>query len=398
VHVQPVEAQPVGRLHAGDRRRGVLDAEAELRVRLPGRDGVVGVAAHVGRHPDKYRLRIARGDGFLGWMAAGPGFDDRVRAFSEYQPLRDRRLGGTGDPRLDGTRQYYFSQPWGSLARLIVADDRSYRDRRLRNSEDPEADSPTRTMLGGPQLAWLEDELASAQQAGVIWKFVVVSSPIQRIGRASEIGVDLDGSKSWAGGYRVERDRLLQFIDTAGIDNVVFLTTDNHNTMVNNLRYHSVPEDQASPELPARNAFEILTGPIGAGTVPPLRVSLSGLGHRDAERLIGATLADLQQRAGLDPIGLEPSFPGLLAESVVAQGAPPGTVEPQAFVSFNTYAYAVLTVDGPRLDVRVVGIPTVDFHDLDTPSGLAAYQAETPQTILQFSVQAQSGPTYQAAR
>ena len=329
------------------------------------------------------------GDGAHQFVNQTAGFEERVRAFSEYQPLRDRRVNGTGDPRLDGTRQYFFSQPWGSLARLIVADDRSYRDRRLRNSEDPEADNPGRTMLGAPQLAWLEDELLAAQQAGVIWKLVVVSSPIQRIGRASEIGVDLDGSKSWAGGYRVERDRLLKFIDSAGIDNVVFLTTDNHNTMINNLHYHSVPEDQASPELPARNAFEILTGPLGAGAGPPVNVDLAGLEHRAAERLIGGMLAGRQQAARIDPIGLEATFPGLIPDSVVAQGAPSGTVEPQAFVSFNTYSYAVLSLDGPRLNVRVVGIPIVDFHDLDTPEGLAAYQAETAQTILQFAVQAQ---------
>jgi alkaline phosphatase D len=316
------------------------------------------------------------GDGVHTFVNQTPGFEDRLRAFSEYNPLRDRRVSGTGDPRLDGTRQYYFSQPLGSQARLIVTDDRSYRDRRLRNSEDPDADNPNRTILGAPQLAWLEDELLSAQQAGVIWKFVVVSSPIQRIGRMSEIGVDLDGSKSWAGGYRAERQRLLQFIDSSGVDNVVFLTTDNHDTMINNLG--------------ARNAFEILTGPIGAGAGPPVNApSLSALPHRDAERLIGSTLADLQRRAGLDPIGLEPGFPGLLGDTVVAQGAPPGTVEPQAFASFNTYAYAVLSVDGPRLDVRVVGIPIVDFHDIDAASGLAAYQAETPQEILRFAIQAQ---------
>ena len=322
-----------------------------------------------------------------GFVNQTPGFNDRVRAFGEYTPVRDRRVEGTGDPRLDGTRQFFFTQPWGRLARLIVVDDRSYRDRRLRDSADPEADDPARTMVGAPQLAWLEAELLSAQQQGVTWKFVVVSSPIQRIGRAAEIGVDLDGSKSWAGGYRVERDRLLQFIDAAGIDNVVFLTTDNHNTMINNLRYHVVPEDQTSPEVPARNAFEILTGPLGASTRPPIMLDSTRLGHRDVQRLIGATLASRQLAAGVDPIGLEPGFPGLVADSVVAEGARPGTVEPQAFVSFNTYTYAVLDVDANRLSVRVVGIPIVaDFNMLNMAEGLTAYLAEEPHTILQFAV------------
>ena len=174
-----------------------------------------------------------------------------------------RTVPGTGDPRLDGTRGYYFSQPWGSAARLIVADDRSYRDVRLPSSDDPRADDPARTMLGAPQLAWLEQELSTAQTDGVTWKIVVISSPIQHIGRTSEVGADIDGTKSWAGGYRVERDRLLKFIADTSIDNVVFLTTDNHYTMINNLRYRQVPEDPDLTLVPARNAFEILTGPLG---------------------------------------------------------------------------------------------------------------------------------------
>src|SRR5229473_3199560 len=165
------------------------------------------------------------------------GFDDRMRAYLEYLPLRDRLASDTGDPRVDGTRRLYFSQPWGKSARMIMVDDRSYRGIRLPNSDDPRADDPNRTMLGQPQLHWLEDELRAAQGEGVTWKFVVISSPIQHIGRPSEVGADLDGTKSWEGGYRVERDRLLKFVDDQAIDNVVFLTTDNHNTMINNLRY-----------------------------------------------------------------------------------------------------------------------------------------------------------------
>ena len=113
-------------------------------------------------------------------------------------------VAGTGDPRLDGTRRYYFSQAWGAAARLIVVDDRSYRDARLANSDDPAGDDPAPTILGTPQLQWLQQELSRAQAEGVTWKFVAISSPIQQIGRASEIGVDADGTKAWNGGYRVE--------------------------------------------------------------------------------------------------------------------------------------------------------------------------------------------------
>lgn len=325
-----------------------------------------------------------------------PGFDDRLRAYTEYLPLRDRLVTGSGDARLDGTRRLYFSQPWGKSARLIVVDDRSYRDVRLNNSDNPAADDPDRTILGKPQLSWLENELQTAQSGGVTWKFVVISSPIQHIGRKSEIGVDVDGTKSWEGGYRVERDRLLKFIEDKKIDNVVFLTTDNHNTMINNLRYRAVPEDPTSPLVPARNAFEVLTGPIGASYgYPAVKADLSGLSGRDAERRVIQTLVgDVpnvdgvlsgQRQAGVDPIGLE-SWLGLITSSIKAEGGPDGVAEPAAFASFDTFSYAVLSVQDKLLTVRVMGQPAVDFADLTDAGTLADYANTTSHMILQFQV------------
>lgn len=304
------------------------------------------------------------GDGVHQFVNQTPGFADRIEAFDEYQPLHARTVSGTDDPRLDGTQQFYYTQRWGRAAELFVTDDRSYRDVRLRNSDQPEGDSPERTMLGRPQLAWLEESLSQAQAAGVTLKFVVVSSPIQQIGRESEIGVDLDGTKSWAGGYRFERDTLLKYIDDNAIENVVFLTTDNHNTMINNLCYHAVPGDPSSPLLPARNAFEILTGPIGAASGPaPVKADVQGLGGRAIDRRVIETLVgDVpntdgelkgQKQAGLDPLGLESGFPGLVASSVWSDGGVQDVVEPEAFAAFNTYAYAVLDVTDTSLRVRV---------------------------------------------
>jgi len=325
-----------------------------------------------------------------------PGFDDRMRAYLEYLPLRDRLASDTGDPRVDGTRRLYFSQPWGKSARMIMVDDRSYRDIRLPNSDDPRADDPNRTMLGAPQLHWLEDELLAAQGEGVTWKFVVISSPIQHIGRPSEVGVDLDGTKSWEGGYRVERDRLLKFVDDQAIDNVVFLTTDNHNTMINNLRYRATPEDPTSPLVPARNAFEIITGPIGAGFgYIPVKADLAGVSGRDAERRVAQTLVgDVpntdgelrgQRQGGVDPIGLEPTM-GLIPDSVMAEGGPDGIAEPAAFASFNTFTYAGLAVQDSLLTVRIVGHPAVEVPVLLDPAALADYANAPSHTILQFKV------------
>jgi hypothetical protein len=233
----------------------------------------------------------------------------------------------------------------------------------------------------------------------VTWKFVVISSPIQHIGHASEIGVDLDGTKSWQGGYRVERDRLLKFIDERAIDNVVFLTTDNHNTMITNLRYRATPEDPSSPTVPARNAFEILTGPLGAGYgYIGVKADLTGLSGREAERRVAQTLAgDVpnrdgelrgQRQAGVHPIGLEADFPGLIADSVTAEGGQDGVVEPAAFASFNTFTYAVVSVDNNLMTVRIMGQPGVEFPFLLDPGMLSKYASTPAHRILQFQIRA----------
>src|SRR5262249_53083094 len=148
----------------------------------------------------------------------------------------------------DGTPLLFFAQPWGQHALFVNTDDRSYRDIRMKtaaNADDtgPRADNPNRTMLGATQLAWLKQTLLDAQNAGVPWKFVTVSDPIDQLGpiggalSGTLTSVNSDGGKSWMGGYRAERNDLLKFIADNHILNVVFLATDDHQNRVNELLY-----------------------------------------------------------------------------------------------------------------------------------------------------------------
>jgi alkaline phosphatase D len=325
------------------------------------------------------------------------GFRNRIRAYSEYQPVEDVTVGGTGDPRLDGTLKFYRSDPWGANVQLFVLDDRSYRDAALNNAANPAAADCSRTMLGAPQLAWFETELKAAQSRGVTWKVVVISSPIQELGKA------YDGTKAWAAGYVCERNQLLKFIDDNGVNNVVFLTTDNHYTATNNLMYNADPGDPASPLLPARNAIEIITGPLGADVDPidqAHNVDVYGLSLRDADRKVVDTwngdipdskgnTAGLRQD-GFDPIGLEATFPGLVATSVVAAGMPAGEVIAADFVSFRSFTYTVLRFDRGSLAVRVMGIPAVlDPIQLYDPALEQTYEKQEAQEILRFQLLAQ---------
>ena len=329
------------------------------------------------------------------------GFKARIQAYKEYQPVRDDMLTGTGDPRTDQTGKFFRAIAWGANVELIVLDDRSYRDIRLPNSDDPTASSCTRTMLGPVQWQWFEQALLAAHQRHVVWKVVVISSPIQELGRASQLGGDLEGTKSWAGAYNFERNKLLKFIDEHAIDNVVFLTTDNHYTVINNLKYNTVPDDPQSPQKAARNAFEILTGPLGAGagTPPGLKVDTKGLRRRDADRKILAVWngdspnADGQQRglkqAGRDPIGLEADFPGLDTASIRSLDGEPGIAEPVAFACFNTYSYAVLRFDRSSLYVQVKSIPSVDPATLLNADPEQEYENRRVEETLSFRVKAQ---------
>ena len=330
-----------------------------------------------------------------------PGYRARMRAFSEYQPMREEPTMAAGDPQAEGTQRFYRTVPWGANVQLIVLDDRSYRDRRLPNSDAPEATTCARSMLGATQFKWAQDELLAAKRRGATWKVLVVSSPMQQQGRASDTGVDMDGSKSWAGGYHCERNRLLKFIDDNTIDNVVVLTTDNHATVINNLSYNTDPADPKSALKPARNSFEIMTGPLGAGTGnPAFKVNTTGLPLRDADRAIvdvwngDAPNTDGETRglkqAGLDPIGLEATFPGLDAASVAAAGVPAGKVEATAFASFRSFTYSLLTFDQSSVAVRVMGLPAVtDATTLLDPERLKAYEGLRANELMRFKVNAQ---------
>jgi hypothetical protein len=325
------------------------------------------------------------------------GFQNRIQAYSEYQPVENARVQGTGDPRLDGTQQFYRTVPWGANVELFVLDDRSYRDAALSSATDPAVSDCSRTMLGAPQLSWFENELVGAQTRGVTWKVVVISSPIQ------ELGAAFDGTKSWPSGYVCERNRVLKFIDDHGINNVVFLTTDNHYTAINNLTYNADPGDPQSPLLPARNAFEIITGPLGADVDPidqTHNVDVYGLSLRDADRKIVDTWngdipdskgkTDGLKQQGFDPIGLEANFPGLVGDSVVSDGMPAGQIIAADFVSFRTFSYTVLTFDRGSLAVRVMGMPAVlDPISLYDTAAERAYEQTPAHEILRFAVKAQ---------
>ena len=313
------------------------------------------------------------------------GFKTLEKAYFDYHATReglDAALNSTGptvvapnDPRSNGTVQQYFAQQEGANAVYIALDDRSYRDARL--GTDAGADdvtsgrqlNPNRTMLGATQLAWFKQTLLSAQAAGTPWKIVAISTPIDQTGPAQD-------GKSWYGGYTAERNDLLKFIADNKISNVVFLTTDDHLTRENSLLYQRTFGD-ASTTTTVPTAFQVVTGPIGAGG-PDLITDHS---YANITSLAAAANAGLTA-AGAPTVGLS-GFSGLSnvhRQGDTAAGTAPSSID---FYSPDTFNYTILdiTPDGSRLNVDTYGIPSYTMNTFPQTSA-------APTDIMGFSLAA----------
>ncbi|EDY18038.1 phosphoesterase [Chthoniobacter flavus Ellin428] len=304
------------------------------------------------------------------------GFLALQNVFLNYQPMKNRgTVNAPSDPRTNGTKQLYFTQQWGRNAMFINTDCRSYRDIRMKTSGNADdtgsrADNLSRTYLGATQLAWLEQALLSAQQAGTTWKFINVSDPIDQLGPiggaltlnnlpsfgagSTYSPVSSDGGKAWMGGYRAERNALLKFIADNQIKNVVFLATDDHQNRVNEILYSPTGQTGVqSTYVKVPYCFEIVCGPLGA-TGPDLITNHS---FDNMTKPLAQSIANAQVAAGVEPIGLG-GYPGL--HNVSRLGDPNADTNrgPEDFYSPDTFNYNVLDVspDGRTLSVTSYGI------------------------------------------
>lgn len=322
-------------------------------------------------------------NGSCSFINRTPGFTALLQAYLDFQPVRERRVTAPGDCRSDGTSQLYFAQRWGAHSVFINVDTRSYRDIQLRKAGGGEdtgarADNPRRTMLGATQLAWLERTLLQAQKDGITWKFVAISSPIDEVGPFGPV-FSWDGPKSWIGGYRAERNRLLGFIADNHIEHVVFLTTDDHLNRVHDLEYPNTAGDAGS-RRPVPGAFTIVAGPIGA--LAPDRMTAHDFA---SVKSVADKLAAAERAAGIRPIGLPADFPGLT--NVFREGHPDADAkrEPVDFYSADTFNYVTLEIsaDGRTLAVDTWGIDSYPPDTFPEPETVGV-----PRRILGFRITA----------
>ncbi len=334
------------------------------------------------------------------YMHGTSGFGVLTQAYTDYQPIRVATVNAPSDPRSNGTQKLYFSQQWGANSIFINVDDRTNRDIRLRNAagddNGPRADNPNRTMLGATQLQWLEQSLLDAQQNKIAWKIVAVSSPIDQLGPIGGSftitnGLNntpntysttiLDGGKSWMGGYRSERNQLLKFIADHHIDHVLFITTDDHQVRINELGYFTQFDANYTPiqssYVRVPGTLSIVAGPIGA-TGPD---GVTDHSFPNVQTL-AQNLASGEATRGIDPLGLDPHFPGL--HDVLREGDPMADSlrQPVDFYSPDTFNYTTFHVGAcPTLTTAIYGINSYAPNTFPQPS-----QSNAVRPILSFQI------------
>jgi alkaline phosphatase D len=203
------------------------------------------------------------------------------KAFLDYDPVRYKPTTGL-----------YSHVRWGRNLELFFLDERAFRSapasedpacrnsvtglpdplptlpQRLRNTLGPQIglppqaaaitsdackaviNDPARTILGRAQMNAFRNAIARSRAT---FKVVVNSVPIQQ--------TFWDPFDRWEG-YNADRVSLLTFLRTR-VRNVVFLTTDFHANMINNVRLGTFPEEGASIDT---GFIDFVTGPVALKT------------------------------------------------------------------------------------------------------------------------------------
>ena len=157
------------------------------------------------------------------------------QAWSEYG-LADVAF----DPSQDWEHsvQVYRTFSFGTLAELLVTDERLYRDgppcgdsefeQRYFSLGCGEMGDKNRTMLGGTQRTWFLNQLATTRATWKLWANEVMLMQL----KAGPVYVDLD---QWDG-YQQERNTILNAVKHGNVKNFVALTGDLHTFLAGYLK------------------------------------------------------------------------------------------------------------------------------------------------------------------
>lgn len=143
------------------------------------------------------------------------------KAYWEHMPLRKAQR-----PTADGI-QIFKRNTYGNLATFHVMDTRQFRsDQACNDGTKANCDdrlNPARTIIGAQQEQWLYDGLQNSQAKWqILAQQVFMAQQDYDNGPGETFNMD-----AWDG-YRVSRDKLLDFIDTRKVANPIVITGDVH--------------------------------------------------------------------------------------------------------------------------------------------------------------------------
>jgi alkaline phosphatase D len=187
---------------------------------------------------------------------------EAYRAYREWMPIRESSEAGI---------HLYRGFRIGTLADLIMLDTRALRDRQTTSTDAATLADPSRSILGRTQESWLFDQLRRSQRGGTTWRLLgqqVIFAPV------TPPGVPVLQVDAWDG-YPAARGRVLDFLSTETISNLVILTGDIHSSWASDIPRNPIFGYQSATGAGSL-AVEIVTPAISS---PPL-FSIEGVRER----------------------------------------------------------------------------------------------------------------------
>ena len=170
-------------------------------------------------------------------------------AWQEWQPVRD-------NPWLD--MSIYRNFRFGDMLDLTMLDTRlEARDQQVLESS-PLVNSPNRTIIGAQQEEWLFRQWTKSVARGARWRVLGQQVMMSQVLNTDGTPFNAD---QWDG-YTASRNRILQFLGQANVNNVVVLSGDIHSSWANEV---SVNPFAVGTALARRQAVEF----VGPGVTSP---------------------------------------------------------------------------------------------------------------------------------
>lgn len=222
-------------------------------------------------------------------QAVGTFLERRANAYQAYRemmPLRPRY-------RNDGPDLHLFRRlHFGRLAAFHVLDTRQYRTDQPCggsyaveqlcevNPAQIQIDAPDATMLGSTQEEWL---FSGLRQSNAVWNVLAQQVMMMEwdLGSITDSfwgipGLNVYNTDAWDG-YRVARQRVLDFLATERPANPIVLTGDIHSAWAADLKRDF--NDEASPVVGAEFVCTSITSEFGDANVPLVELTLPGNPH-----------------------------------------------------------------------------------------------------------------------